>query len=83
MTMRTNVTNLYFRSTALLLIVYVNRGQFLTEAIVKWLNSQRLSLSGWGSTIDTILATEALALWAATGNKVKLMHSLSGVSKNK
>ena len=59
------MTNLYFRPTALLLIVYVNRGEFLTEAIVKWLNSQRLSLSGWGSTIDTILATEALALWAA------------------
>ena len=43
------MTNLYFRPTALLLIVYVNRGEFLTEAIVKWLNSQRLSLSGWAA----------------------------------
>ena len=56
--------SLSVRSTALALMVYVDRGEFLTEAIVKWLNSKRLSSSGWGSTVDTLLATEALSLWA-------------------
>ena len=39
------------RSTALALMVYTERGEYMTEPIVRWLNSRRRS--GWDSTIDT------------------------------
>ena len=39
------------RSTALALMVYTERGEYMTEPIVRWLNSRRKS--GWDSTIDT------------------------------
>jgi hypothetical protein len=55
---------LSIRSSALALLVYVTRGEFLTESIVRWLNQKRQSSAGWGSTIDTLLATESLVLWS-------------------
>ena len=57
--------SLSVRSTSLALMVYVERGEFMTEPIIKWLNHKRSgSAAGWGSTIDTLLATEALLKWS-------------------
>ena len=46
------------------LMVYTERGEFMTEPIVRWLNGRRKSAAGWGSTVDTLLATEALVMWS-------------------
>ena len=43
--------SLSVRSTALALMVYTERGEYMTEPIVRWLNSRRTA--GWDSTIDT------------------------------
>ena len=43
--------SLSVRSTALALMVYTERGEYMTEPIVRWLNSRRKS--GWDSTTDT------------------------------
>ena len=43
--------SLSVRSTALALMVYTERGEYMTEPIVRWLNSRRKS--GWDSTADT------------------------------
>ena len=43
--------SLSVRSTALALMVYTERGEYMTEPIVRWLNSRRKL--GWDSTIDT------------------------------
>ena len=56
--------SLSVRSTSLALMVYVDRGEFMTEPIIKWLNGKRSSSAGWGSTVDTLLATEALLKWS-------------------
>ncbi len=53
------------RATAYALMVYTERGEHMTEPIVRWINSQRKSAAGWGSTVDTTIATEALVLWSA------------------
>ena len=37
----------------------------MTEPIIKWLNKKRSSSAGWGSTVDTLLATESLLKWSA------------------
>ena len=37
----------------------------MTEPIIKWLNKKRSNSAGWGSTVDTLLATEALLKWSA------------------
>ncbi|XP_014471965.1 PREDICTED: CD109 antigen [Dinoponera quadriceps] len=47
-------------TTAYALLVYVARQEYNTEYIVTWLNSQRLTDSGWGSTQDTVWAIKAL-----------------------
>ena len=62
------------RATALALMVYIERGEFYTEPIVKWLNNQRLSASGWGSTVNTLFATEALVLWSHKYAKDAINH---------
>ncbi len=69
--------SLAVRSTALALMVYIERGEFMTEPIVRWLNGKRTSSSGWGSTVDTLLATEALVMWSA---KYGQDYSGSGVA---
>ena len=43
--------SLAVRSTALALMVYTERGEYMTEPIVRWLNSRRKS--GWDATVDT------------------------------
>ena len=43
--------SLSVRSTALALMVYTERGEYMTEPIVRWLNSRRKL--GWDSTVDT------------------------------
>jgi len=43
--------SLAVRSTALALMVYTERGEYMTEPIVRWLNSRRRS--GWDTTVDT------------------------------
>ena len=43
--------SLSVRSTALALMVYTERGEYMTEPIVRWLNSRRRE--GWDSTTDT------------------------------
>ena len=53
------------RATAYALMVYTDRGEHMTEPIVRWINSQRKSATGWGSTVDTMVATEALVLWSS------------------
>ena len=35
----------------------------------RWINSQRKSAAGWGSTVDTTVATEALVAWSARFNR--------------
>ncbi|KAL1110500.1 hypothetical protein AAG570_008028 [Ranatra chinensis] len=47
-------------TTAYALLVYVARQEIMTEPIVKWLNSQRLTDGGWASTQDTAWALKAL-----------------------
>lgn len=47
-------------TTAYALLVYVSRQELLTDPIVKWLNSQRLTDGGWASTQDTAMAMKAL-----------------------
>ena len=37
----------------------------MTEPIIKWLNKKRSNSAGWGSTVDTLLATESLLKWSA------------------
>lgn len=37
-------------ATAYALMVYTNRQELQTDAIVKWLNTQRLHEGGWAST---------------------------------
>jgi len=54
---------LALRSTAYALMVYTERGEYMTEPIVRWINSRRKA--GWGSTIDTVLAADALLMWDA------------------
>lgn len=48
-------------TTAYALLVYVSRQELLTDPIVKWLNSQRLTDGGWASTQDTAMAMKALS----------------------
>ena len=36
----------------------------MTEPIIKWLNKQRQTSAGWGSTVDTLLSVEALLKWS-------------------
>ena len=43
-------------ATAYALMVYTNRQEFQTDAIVKWLNTQRLHEGGWASTQVTNLS---------------------------
>ncbi|CAG7733856.1 unnamed protein product, partial [Allacma fusca] len=47
-------------ATAYALMVYVQRQELQTDAIVKWLNTQRLHDGGWASTQDTVVAMRAL-----------------------
>uniref|UniRef100_A0A0K2TMG2 Macroglobulin complementrelated CG7586PAlike [Tribolium castaneum] n=1 Tax=Lepeophtheirus salmonis TaxID=72036 RepID=A0A0K2TMG2_LEPSM len=53
------------RTTALALLVYTERGEFMTESIIRWLNSKRKFFSGWSSTIDTAYVIEAFNLWTS------------------
>ena len=46
-------------------MVYVDRGEFMTEPIIQWLNKKRSSSAGWGATVDTLLATESMLIWSA------------------
>ena len=55
--------SLALRSTVYALMVYTERGEYMTEPIVRWINSKRRA--GWGSTTDTLLATDALLMWDA------------------
>lgn len=48
-------------ATAYALLVYVPRhDEYITDGIVKWLNTQRLLDAGWASTQDTAIALKAL-----------------------
>jgi CD109 antigen len=47
-------------TTAYGLLTYVSRQEILVDAIVRWLNSQRLTDGGWASTQDTGIAMKAL-----------------------
>lgn len=48
-------------ATAYGLLVCVDRQQYDLEPMVKWLNAQRLTDSGWATTQDTIWAMKALS----------------------
>lgn len=61
-------------------MVYVDRGEFLTEPIVRWLNQKRTGPSSWGSTVDTLLSTEALVKWSLKYAKAKLKNVNEGVA---
>lgn len=69
--------SLALRSTALALMVYTERREFMTEPIVGWLNSRRKS--GWGSASDTILVSEALAAWAASSKQAAASPNRGGL----
>ncbi|XP_050294787.1 CD109 antigen [Anthonomus grandis grandis] len=47
-------------ATAYALMVYVERQELWVDNIVRWLNTQRLTESGWASTSDTANAMKAL-----------------------
>ena len=51
----------------------------------RWINSQRKSASGWGSTVDTMIATEALVAWSARFDNAAAAASSAGtgpISRN-
>ncbi|XP_022908255.2 CD109 antigen [Onthophagus taurus] len=52
-------------ATSYALLVYVQRREILVDAMVNWLNSQRLTNGGWASTSDTANAMKALIEYTA------------------
>ncbi|XP_046661974.1 CD109 antigen isoform X3 [Homalodisca vitripennis] len=61
-------------TTAYALLVYVSRQELMIDAIVKWLNAQRLTDGGWASTQDTAWAMKALIEYT---NRARLRDVLS------
>jgi hypothetical protein len=51
---------LNIETTAYALLTYVSRQEIFVDPIVRWLNAQRLTDSGWASTQDTGMAMKAL-----------------------
>ncbi|XP_055639451.1 CD109 antigen isoform X2 [Toxorhynchites rutilus septentrionalis] len=64
-------------TTAYALLTYVSRQEiFAVEAIVRWLNSQRLTDGGWASTQDTGIVMKALTEYS-TRNRVADVTALT------
>nr|CAD7430447.1 unnamed protein product [Timema monikensis] len=63
-------------ATAYALLTYVARQEVLTDPIVKWLNSQRLTDGGWASTQDTAMAMQALIQYTQRA-RIRDVSSLS------
>ncbi|EGI57831.1 PREDICTED: CD109 antigen [Acromyrmex echinatior] len=63
-------------TTSYALLVYVARQELMLEPIVKWLNVQRLTNSGWASTQDTVWATKALMEYTVR-SRIRDVSSLS------
>ncbi|RXG70890.1 Antigen, partial [Armadillidium vulgare] len=61
-------------ATACGLRVYASRGELLTPAIVRWLHYQRENDQGWMSTLDTLLAWEALHEYSSIKKLAKYTH---------
>lgn len=63
-------------ATAYALLVYVERREFIVDAMVNWLNSQRLTDGGWASTKDTATVMKALIEYTAN----QRIRDVSGLS---
>lgn len=63
-------------ATSYALMVYVARQEIFTENIVRWLNTQRLTDSGWASTMDTANAMKALIEYTSA-QRIRDISSLS------
>lgn len=63
-------------ATAYALLVYVQRREIIVDAMVNWLNSQRLTDGGWASTSDTANAMKALIEYTAA-QRIRDVSSLS------
>lgn len=65
-------------TTAYALMICVARHEIYVDAIVRWLNTQRLTEGGWASTLDTAHAMKALIEYTSA-QRIRDISSLSVV----
>ena len=68
--------SLSVRATAYGLLTYTIRRELIIEPIVQWLNARRHSHSSWSASVDSALATEALAMYSVSSLPVETSLSV-------